>query len=314
MTGTRVEQPASPGVTVIIPTRGRPELVRAAVVSVVEQDYAGSLHCVVVHDQEEPDRTLESLAVAGRTVTVTRNEGRPGLAAARNWGRRGVETEFIASCDDDDAWLPQKLSLQVARLRQNPAMLVVGAGIRLLMPDDRVVEWLGRGDEVQQGDLLRSRRKELHSSTLLMRRAAFDLAGGYDEDLPQGYAEDYEWLLRAIRFGTIGVVRLPLANINKAGQSWFRERAGVIADALKYLLATHPELARSRRGHARILGQIAFALATSGARRSSLGYVLRSLRRWPAAPQAHLALFQLVTGADPRLLLKSARAVGRGIS
>ena len=247
-------------------------------------------------------------------MSVTRNEGRPGLAAARNWGRQGVETELIASCDDDDAWLPQKMSLQVARLQQHPAMLVVGAGIRLLMPGDRVVEWLGRADEVEQGDLLRSRRKELHSSTLLMRRAAFDLAGGYDEHLPQSYGEDYEWLLRVVRFGTIGVVREPLANINKAGQSWFRERAEVIAEALQYLLATHPELARSRRGHARILGQIAFALATSGARRASLQYVFRSLRRWPAAPQAHLALFQLVTGADPRLLLKTARAVGRGIS
>jgi hypothetical protein len=83
---------------------------------------------------------------------------------------------------------------------------------------------------------------------------------------------------------------------------------------LRYLLQIHPELAGSRRGHARILGQIAFALAVSGSRRASLHYVLRSLWRWPAAPQAHLALFQLVTGADPRLLLKSARVVGRGIS
>ena len=314
MTGARATVPAQPVVTVVIPTRGRPAFVRAAVVSVVEQDYAGGLDCIVVHDQEDPDHSLERLAQAGRTVRVTRNEGRPGLAAARNWGLRGVETEFVASCDDDDAWLPQKVRLQMERLQQHPAMLVVGAGIRLLMPGDRVVEWLGRSDEVQQGDLLRSRRKELHSSTLLMRRTAFDLAGRYDEDLPQSYAEDYEWLLRVIRFGTIGVVREPLANINKDGQSWFREKAEVIAAALKYLLATHPELAGSRRGHARILGQIAFALATSGARRASLDYVFRSLRRWPAAPQAHLALFQLVTGADPRLLLKSARAVGRGIS
>ena len=63
---TGVQSP-HPGVTVIIPTRGRPELVRAAVVSVVEQDYAGSLHCIVVHDQEEPDQGLELVAgQAGR--------------------------------------------------------------------------------------------------------------------------------------------------------------------------------------------------------------------------------------------------------
>jgi len=303
-----------PAVTVIIPTRGRPELVRAAVQSVVDQDYAGDLHCIVVHDQEEPDHSLEELATEHRTVRVTRNLGRPGLAAARNWGLRDVTTEFVASCDDDDAWLPPKVRLQVERLQQHPEMLVVGAGIRLLMPEDRVVEWLGRSDEVTLADLLTSRKKELHSSTLLMRRTAFELAGTYDEDLPQSYAEDYEWLLRVSRFGTIGVVRAPLANINKAGTSWFRERGEVIASALQYLLATHPELAGTRRGHARILGQIAFAHSTSGARRDAVTYIGRSLRRWPIAPQAHLALFQLVTGADPRVLLKSARVVGRGIS
>lgn len=308
---TETDQPV---VTVVVPTRGRPELVRAAVASVVAQDHAGRIEVVVVHDQEEPDRSLEALSRPHRSVRVVKNEGRSGLAASRNWGLRGVETEFVASCDDDDSWWPAKVRLQVDRLRRHPEMLVVGAGIRLLMPDDRVVEWLGRADEVALSDLLVSRRKELHSSTLLMRRSAFEFAGPYDEDLPMSYAEDYEWLLRVSRFGTIGVVRQPLADINKAGTSWFRERGHIIAEALVYLLESHPELSATRRGHARILGQIAFAHATCGAKRDAASYIWRSLVRWPAAPQAHLALFQLVTGADPRLLLRSARVVGRGLS
>ena len=37
-----------------------------------------------------------------------------------------------------------------------------------------------------------------------MRRSAFDVAGLYDEELPFGYAEDYDWLLRATRVGPGG--------------------------------------------------------------------------------------------------------------
>ena len=305
---------SAPAVTVVVPTRGRRELVRQTVVAIVAQRYDGDIHCIVVHDQEEPDTSLEELARDGRTVTTTVNKGRPGLAAARNAGLELVRTDIIASCDDDDTWLPDKVRLQVERLSAHPEMLVVGGGINLLMPEDRVVEWLGPCDLVTQSDLFRSRRKELHSSTLLMRRKAFDLAGGYDENLPQSYAEDYEWLLRVSRYGSIGVVRSPLANIKKDGQSWFRERAEVVAEALEYLLRTHPEIKASRPGHARILGQIAFAKASLGQRRDALRWVGRSIYRYPVAPQAGLALFLLVFRADTRMLLRSARSVGRGLS
>ena len=305
---------AAPPLTVIVPTRGRPELVRVAVASIVAQDYDGRIDCLVVHDQEAPDHSLEELGRPGRSVSVMVNDGSPGLAASRNAGLRRTETEFIASCDDDDSWLPDKARLQVQRLLAHPDMLVVGGGIRLLMPGDRVVEWLGPSDLVSQRDLFRSRRKELHSSTLMMRRAAFERAGTYDEQLPMSYAEDYEWLLRAARVGSIGVVRRPLANVKKDGQSWFRERAEVVAEALEYLLRTHPEIQASRRGHARILGQIAFARATLGERKESARWIRRSVSRWPLAPQAGLALVQVSLGVDPRWLLKSARVVGRGLS
>lgn len=303
-----------PAVSVVVPTRGRPELLRIAVVSIIAQRYAGQINCVVVHDQESPDAGLEALSQAGRQVTVMVNDGPPGLAASRNAGLKRVQSEYVASCDDDDSWLPDKVRLQVQRLQQNPHVHVTGAGIRLLMPDNRVVEWLGSSDLVTQHDLLRSRRKELHSSTLLMRRSVFASVGGYDESLPKSYAEDYEWLLRAATLGPIAVVRQPLANIKKDGQSWFRERAEVVAEALEYLLEKHHELTSSRRGHARILGQIAFAKASLGDRRLALRWVGRSLRRWPLAPQAGLALVQIVGGRDPRSLLRWARVVGRGLS
>jgi GT2 family glycosyltransferase len=303
-----------PTVCVILPTRGRPELVREAVESVIAQDYAGDIDIVVVHDQEEPQTDLKALERPGRSITLLNNTHAQGLAGARNTGLDSTDAAFIASCDDDDFWDEDKLRLQMTRMLAEPDLSVLGAGIRLLMGEDHVVEWPGDSPDITRAQLLRSRRKELHSSTLLMRREVFDQVGGYDETLPMSYAEDYEFLLRAVETGRVGVVNLPLASIRKYNASWFRERAEVVAEALEYLLRTHPQIAENRAGHARVLGQIAFARSTMGQRRQALSIAGQAFRRWPVAPHAGLAVIHAATGIDPRVLLASTRKAGRGIT
>jgi glycosyltransferase involved in cell wall biosynthesis len=303
-----------PPVTVVLPTRGRPELLREAVDSVLGQDYDGDIDLVVVHDQEEPQRELTDLARPGRSVTLLTNTHAPGLAGARNTGLEIAKSDYVASCDDDDFWDRQKLRIQMHRMLAEPDLAVLGAGIRLLMSADHVVEWPGDSATVTTQQLLRSRRKELHSSTLLVRRPVYEAVGGYDEVLPTSYAEDYEFLLRAARVGRIGVVNLPLASVRKYNASWFRDRAEVVASALEYLLEQHPQIATSRRGHARVLGQIAFARSTMGQRRRAVRIALHAISRWPVAPHALLALVHASTGIDPAKLLGSVRRAGRGIT
>jgi len=88
----------------------------------------------------------------------------------------------------------------------------------------------------------------------------------------------------------------------------------VVVNALEYLLAQHPEIATSRRGHARVLGQVAFARSTMGQRGPAMRTALYALSRWPVAPHAVLALVHASTGIDPRVLLGSVRRLGRGIT
>jgi glycosyltransferase involved in cell wall biosynthesis len=312
------EQPGAeaslPLVSVGVPTRGRPELLRQTIATIVEQDYQGPIEILVVHDKEAADPTLSELSVANRTVRSVTNDGTPGLAGARNTGLRLTSGEIVASCDDDDLWHPEKIRKQVQRLQQDRDLLAVGTGIRLLMSADRIVDWPGKEETVSHQRLLGSRVKELHSSTLAMRRVAFDKAGEYDESLPNGYGEDYDWLLRASRVGKIGVIIEPLADIRKDVPSWFRDRADNTIAAFEYLLDKHQDFATHRRGHARILGQIAYAHATAGRRTVALRTAGQALRRYPAAPQAWLAVAGATTGADPSRVLKLARALGRGVS
>lgn len=305
---------ADPLVSVVVATRGRPELVRESIRSVVDQDYEGSIEIFVVHDQEEPDMGLADFQAPHRTISILRNSHTPGLTGARNTGLDSATGSYVATCDDDDTWHTTKLRRQIDLLERSPDLLAVGSGIRLMFPEGRVVAWPGRTDRVSLDRLVRNRVKELHSSTLVMRADAFAKAGTYDENLPHAYGEDYDFVLRLARVGRIGVVTEPLADIRKDVQSWFRDRSKNTAEALRYLLETHPEIRADRRGHARVLGQIAFAESSMGHRGKAVRTASTAILQYPPAPHAHLAIFHIVTGTEPMRLLKAARRTGRGLS
>ena len=319
MTGPR---PATPGptrhtaplVSVVIPTHGRPDLLLETLATVIGQDYAGPLEILVVHDREDVDPAPARLSRVDREIVSMVNARTAGLCGARNTGVLASRGTFVASCDDDDLWHPEKVRLQVERLVAHPALLAVGAGIRLLMGPRGNVDWPARQAVISHDRLLENRVKELHSSTLMMRRSAFDKAGLYDEELPHSYGEDYDWLLRMSRVGAVGAVPDILADIRKDIPSWFRDRALNTATALEYLLDKHPDLRERRRGHARILGQIAYARAAAGERGRGARIAGRALCRYPAAPHAWLALAGAGLGIEPRRMLTAARRLGRGLS
>jgi hypothetical protein len=302
-----------PPVTVIVPTRNRPELVRESIAAVVGQDYPGRIDCIVVHDQEPPDEDLARMGTERRTVRAVANSHTPGLPGARNTGLDLARAEFIASCDDDDTWHTAKLRLQIERLLGEPDLLVVGAGIRLMLSAGKIHEWPGRAEEISYQMLLRNRVKELHSSTLVMRREAFVKAGRYDEDLPNGHGEDYDWVLRAARAGRVGLIAQPLADIRKNAPSFYRGLAASALPSQEYMLAKHPDFARSRRGHARLLGQMAFARSVLGQRREAIRDATKALTRWPLSPHPYVAFAHIATGVDPRHLQRVARLLRRGM-
>lgn len=308
------ERATWPDVSVIITTRGRPELVRETVASVAAQTYPGSIECVVVHDQEPPDASLALLGSSRCRVRVMENTRTPGLAGARNTGLGAASADYIATCDDDDLWHPGKLELQIARLLDEPDLIAVGSGLRLLLPGGETRDWQARAERIGYRLLLRNRVKELHSSTLVMRRAAFTKAGCYDEEIPFGYAEDYDWVLRLAKVGELGLVQQPLADIRRNGTSRYQGNGERVSAGLEYLLAKHPDFATSRRGHARLLGQIAFARSTLGERGRATRLTVKSLALWPASPYPYVALVHIVTGMELQHLMRAARLFRRELA
>ncbi|GAA2524408.1 glycosyltransferase [Pilimelia columellifera] len=300
-----------PTVGVVVPTRDRPELLRRTLAAIGAQDYVGPVRVVVVHDQSTPDHS----AAAGALPTLVLGNSRtPGLAGARNTGIAALDTDLVAFCDDDDVWTPDKLSRQVAMLSTRPDALVASCAIEVEFRD-AVITRLAGTDTVTVADLSRSRMAMLHSSTLLLRRAAM-LSGGaigpVAEDAPGGQNEDWDLLLRAARRAPIAHLDAPLVRVLWGRTSQFAYEYQSKIASLRWMLDRHPEIAASRPGAARVYGQLACWCAAAGDRRAAWRWTRRAVgRRW-REPRAAIAV-AAIAGVPVERVVTALHRRGRGI-
>lgn len=301
---------SQPDVAVVVATRDRPGLLERAIGAILGQDYAGGVDCLVVFDQSQPRELHVPHEPGGRKLTVLRNDRAPGLAGARNTGILASQAPLIAFCDDDDAWMPDKLRSQVECLDASGAQFTA-TGVRI-HHGDRAIDRIPPAC-VPLGQLVRERVAALHPSTFLFRRDLVDQIGLVDEAIPGSYGEDYDWLLRAARQHPVVSVQRVLTDVYWHPRSYFAQRWMTVASALEYLLGKHPELNADPAGRARIQGQIAFAHAALARRSAALRTGGKALRGNPRERRAYLAMAVAAGFLPAATVVRLANRRGRGI-
>lgn len=302
-----------PSVGVVVPTRERPQLVRACLASITAQDYAGRVEIVVVFDGEPPDIGLVAeFATPDRPVRVLANARPGGLAGTRNTGLAALDSELVAFCDDDDAWAPEKLTAQVTRLHASPDAEMVTCAISVSFEGRRSVRLAGQ-DQIRHADLISSRMSMLHSSTFLFRRRALlSGIGPPEESIPGSQNEDWDLLLRAARRAPIAHVDRPLVAVLWGQSSYFSRQWDSRVSSLHWMLEHHPEIAADRTGAARVYGQLAFGYAVQRRRGLAVQWTARSLRaRW-REPRGLFAL-AVAAGVPGEFVLARLHRQGHGI-
>ncbi|HEX5035296.1 MAG TPA: glycosyltransferase family A protein, partial [bacterium] len=151
---------------------------------------------LVVVDDGSTDGTWDWLQ-SQKGLIPLRQENR-GPAAARNFGARAAETEYLAFLDSDDLWLPRKLEIQIDFLEENPECRFCQTeetwyrdGVRV-NPMKKHAKPSGQVFEACLSRCL------ISPSGVMFRREFFEELGGFDESFE--VCEDYElWLRAALR-------------------------------------------------------------------------------------------------------------------
>jgi glycosyltransferase involved in cell wall biosynthesis len=192
-----------PRIAVVLPVYNGRRYLRDALDSVLAQTLQPSE--LIVVDDGSQDGSSEVLGgfSAPFPVRTMRQENR-GQSAARNLAARGVDCELVAWLDQDDRWYPRHLEVLAAALATDP-----GVGWAYSDFDE-----IDRDGLLVTRDFLHEHHVSHPKSTLaacverdlmvlpsasLVRRAALEAVGGFDEEL-SGY-EDDDLFVRIFRAG-----------------------------------------------------------------------------------------------------------------
>jgi glycosyltransferase involved in cell wall biosynthesis len=192
-----VTGPAGPLISVIIPTRDRPQPLARCLESLGAQTVIDQLEVIVVDDGSVGAREVASVARSSARTRLIRRDG-SGPAAARNAGARAAHGPFLCFTDDDCAPRPDWA--------------------------ERLVEALERGADAAAGVTLSGGGALADASELVAHAPAGSLSGGdlpfapsnnvactrnlfesiqFDESFPGAAGEDRDWCARLTLAGYV---------------------------------------------------------------------------------------------------------------
>ena len=307
----------TPVVAVVIPVYNRRAVIGRAIETVLAQTWA-DLEIIVVDDGSTDDTATVVESIGDERLRLIRHERNMGGGAARNSGINASTAPYIAFLDSDDEWLPTKLERQLAVFEQSGDRVgLVYTGSELVYADGKTGTRLPQ----HRGDLTQALlRKNVvgGASVSMVRRAALQATGGFDEMLPA--RQDIDLWLRISEHFLVDYVPEVLARIHQDGDT---DR--ISADPATRLRARelYFEKHRGRLVSAGVVGPYLRSFGWLHQRTAGDRVVARRLYRTaveenPFSPAAHLLMFG--TYLPPRWLdtlvrvRTAATALGRRLS
>jgi glycosyltransferase involved in cell wall biosynthesis len=203
-------------VSVVIPSYNREE-VRRAVRSALNQSVQ-EIEVIVVDDHSSTTASSHLSDIEDDRLEIVRHKVNKGGSAARNTGIKKAKGEYIAFLDDDDEWKREKLEKQLEKLKES-AEDYIGCYSKVIYSSERKKEVVGstvEGDFTEE--LLKTEVEGNFGSTLIVETEIVKQIGGFDEDFERH--QDWEFVLRLLEKGKIGVIDEPLA-ITHSSEGFF---------------------------------------------------------------------------------------------
>ncbi|MEU8816654.1 glycosyltransferase family 2 protein [Actinoplanes sp. NPDC048796] len=206
---------SQPDVSVVIPTRNRPELAVRAVRSALGQTHH-DLEVIVVIDGPDPLSAAALAAVDDDRLRVIELPESGKAPNARNQGVHHAYGRWVALLDDDDEWLPEKIETQLALAATSKlASPIVATRMisrtpradsvmprRLPEPGEPLSEYLTVRRGLFYGDGF-IQTSTIMAPTELLRRVPFTVGLRRQQEL--------DWTLRALRHEDVELLYAPEA-------------------------------------------------------------------------------------------------------
>lgn len=183
-----------------MPVRNVMPFLDAAIASILAQTH--SEFEFLIRDDASTDGTAEKLdrwAQRDSRIKVFHGQRQLGPAASSNWIVAQSQGALIARMDGDDVSHPDRFRRQVEVLRAQSEVSLVGTLFRTIDANGAILRSSDRFRLKQPGPFA-----PFSHGSIMYRRSAFDLAGGYRNEC--NFWEDQDLYLRIARIGKVVVI------------------------------------------------------------------------------------------------------------
>lgn len=241
---TSLQQAGAPLVSVVVPTCGRPTLLRRCLLALRRQRMPGNSYEIIVADDGHSDATqrlaeqLDGADPEGPRVRYVRSPGcKGGPAGARNAGWRAAHAPVIAFTDDDT--VPARDWLDEGMHALQPGVAAVTGRTRVPLPS-APTDWQRNTAGLERGEFI--------TANCFVRREVLEELDGFDERYRRPWREDSDLHFAMLERG-MAIAHAPRALVLHPAREapWgvsAKIQQNVYFDAL--LFRKHPLLYRAR--------------------------------------------------------------------
>jgi glycosyltransferase involved in cell wall biosynthesis len=268
-------------ISAIVPTYNSSAYIVETVESIVSQTV--QVDEVIVVDDGSTDDTSDKLKPYMDRIRYIHKEN-GGVSTARNLGVAEARGDWIAFLDSDDVWHPNKIETQLAALRSNPDVKLLGT---------ELYNWPGQHPiladvaldvpNVTLSELLI--RNSLVTSTIMVETATIRKAGEFDPTLFG--PEDHDIWIRICRIAPTAKLNVGLTGYRTV-QGSLSKNPNRMTDGMKRILEKceadglfdgKPLLRRKAWGYFHY--SAAFMYKQAGMKRLSRDHIFKSLALFP---------------------------------
>ena len=225
---------SNPQVTIILPTYNRAQYLERAIKSVIDQTFM-NWELIIWDDGSTDDTKAIVTSYPDKRIRYYSDQNH-GVAFARNRASEKASSKFIAFLDSDDQWFPNKLSIQMTAMQENPDLdflftNFMNVNIQKKTEDiefkqySSVMDSLGIEERYNGIKIVKDRFLEclakvnfIATDTVLLKRELLEKIGGFNETLRN--SEDFElWWRTGLSGAQIGFLDDKLLIRNKPSES-----------------------------------------------------------------------------------------------
>lgn len=238
-------------VSVILPVYNGTAYLEATLESALRQHYP-QVEIIAVDDGSR-DASAQILERYAGQITVIA-QANAGPAAARRAGVAASQGEYLAFLDQDDLWDEDKLARQVAVLQAHPGSVATYCDHRSIDRNGELIGGTGAETHMRASGLILDALIHgnfiLSASLVMLRRVAYDKAGGFDVSQPY-WGDDYDLWMRVASLGPFLYLLDTLVSYRRHGGNTSGSDYQMLAGNVHALKNVERFLARSVPTHTR---------------------------------------------------------------